>query len=110
MSILVDKNTRVLVQGITGADGAFHAAQLPRVRHAGRRRRHARQGRARSIEGVPVFDTVAEAVRATGANASRDLRAAARSPPTRSSRRPTPASPLVVCITEGIPVARHGRA
>ena len=40
----------------------------------------------------------------TGANAIGDLRAAARAPPTRSSRRPTPASRSIVCITEGIPV------
>ena len=48
--ILVDKNTKLLVQGITGGQGAFHAQQVHRVRHEGRRRRHARQGR-REVRG-----------------------------------------------------------
>ena len=50
MSILVDKDTRSLVQGITGSAGSFHAKQMHRVRHAGRRRRHAR-ARRREVRG-----------------------------------------------------------
>lgn len=69
MSILVDKNTRVLVQGITGKAGSFHAAQM---------RAYGTQvvggvtpGRGGGrFEGVPVFDTVAEAVAKTGATAT----------------------------------------
>ncbi len=65
MSILVNKDTRLLVQGITGKAGAFHSQ--PRIRHQPRRRVPAA---ARFEDKVPVFDTVSEGVRETGANAS----------------------------------------
>ena len=74
-----------------------------RLRHQDGRRRDARQGRHQPSRGLPVFDTVREAVQTTGADASRDLRAAAvrgRRDPRGGRRR----LPLVVCITEGIPV------
>ena len=69
MSVLVDKNTRLLVQGISGKTGAFHTAQAKEYGTnvvAG-----VTPGKGgTTFEGTPVFDTVAEAVKATGANAS----------------------------------------
>ena len=69
MSILVDRRTRVVVQGITGREGAFHAR---RMRAAGTRVvAGVTPGRGgQEADGVPVFDTVREAVLATGANVS----------------------------------------
>ena len=105
MSILVDRNTRVARPG-------HHrlGRQLPRradagLRHQGRGRRHARAAAGRASRGrCPSSTPSSEAVRETGANAVGHLRAAARSPPTPSSRPPTPGIPLVVAITEGIPI------
>lgn len=68
MSILVDENTRVLVQGITGREGSFHAQQMKEfgTQVVG----GVRPGKGGTeVDGVPVFDTVAEAAGATGANA-----------------------------------------
>ena len=69
MSILVDKNTRLICQGITGKAGAFHSEQCQRLRHEPGRRRTPGRGGTTTL-GVPVFDTCAEAVKATGANAT----------------------------------------
>ena len=69
MSVLVDKNTRLLVQGISGKTGAFHTAGAKEYGTnvvAG-----VTPGKGGTVfEGTPVFDTVAEAVKQTGANAS----------------------------------------
>ena len=72
MSILVGRETRLVVQGITGREGEFHSRAMQAYGTADRRRRDPGQGRpdARSTARVPVFDTVAEAVRETGANTS----------------------------------------
>ena len=69
MSIFIDKNTRLIVQGITGRDGSFHAEQMkkygPNVVRA------ATPGKGGSqIAGIPVFNTMAEAVLQTKANTS----------------------------------------
>ena len=77
MSVLVDRDTRLLVQGM-GKHGTFHADGLPRLRHERRRRRHARARAARRVEGFPLFDTVEQAVRKTGANVVGRVRAARR--------------------------------
>ena len=69
MSILVDRSTRVIVQGITGKAGAFHAAQMKEYGTSLVGGVTPGKGGAQ-WDGVPVFNTVAEAVRATGANAS----------------------------------------
>ncbi len=69
MSILVDEHTRVLVQGITGYQGAFHTARMLEFGTQVVAGVTPGKGGER-VHGVPVFDTVEEAVRATGANAS----------------------------------------
>ncbi len=103
MSILVDKNTRVLVQGITGKAGSFHAKQcLDYGTHIVAGVTPGRGGER--FEGkVPVFDTVTEAVRETGADAS-----VLFVPPAFAADSILEAIDagigLVVCITEGIPV------
>ena len=101
MSVLVDKNTRLLVQGISGKTGAFHTAQAKEYGTnvvAG-----VTPGKGgTTFEGTPVFDTVADAVAKTGANAS-----VIYVPPPFAADAILEAIaaelPLVVCITEGIP-------
>ncbi|HXJ17407.1 MAG TPA: succinate--CoA ligase subunit alpha, partial [Candidatus Polarisedimenticolia bacterium] len=69
MSVLVDKSTRVLVQGLTGREGSFHAQQM--IEYGTKVVGGVTPGKGGTKHlGVPVFDTVAQAVRATGANAS----------------------------------------
>jgi len=103
MSILVDRRTRVLVQGITGAAGSFHARQMKAYGTA--LVAGVTPGRGGSLfdEEVPVFDTVAEAVRRTGATAS-----AIFVPPAGAADAIVEAAEagiaLVVAITEGIPI------
>ncbi len=102
MSILVDQNTRLLVQGITGREGTFHTQQMKAYGTnvvAG-----VTPGRGGlTHEGVPVFNTVAEAVRQTGANASVIYVPAAFAADAIMEAADA-GIPLVVCITEGIPV------
>ena len=102
MSILVDQNTRVICQGITGRAGQFHAKHC---REYGTRLvGGVTPGRGgQSVEGVPVFDTVAEAVEKTGADATMIF-----VPPPVAADAILEALAagirLVVAITEGIPV------
>ena len=103
MSILVDKNTRLIVQGITGKEGTFHMLQMREygTNVVG----GVTPGKGGTThEGVPVFNTVADAVRETGANAS-----VVYVPPAFAADAIMEAAdsdmPLVVAITEGIPVA-----
>ena len=90
MAIFVDENTKVVVQGLTGGQGRFHGL---RNRDYGTKVvAGVTPGKGGTdVEGIPVFDTVAEAVAATGANAS-FMSVPPSSRPTPSSRRPTPAS------------------
>ncbi|HID89041.1 MAG TPA: succinate--CoA ligase subunit alpha [Anaerolineae bacterium] len=104
MAILVDKNTRLLVQGITGREGEFHSRQMLEYGTQvvagvtpGKGGQFACDGR------VPVFDTVAEAVEATGANAS-VVYVPARFAPDAILEAADAGIGLIVCITEGIPV------
>jgi succinyl-CoA synthetase alpha subunit len=102
MSIYIDKNTKVLVQGITGAVGTFHTKQM--LEYGTKIVGGVTPGKAGSkVEGVPVFNTVTEAVRATGANAS-----VIYVPPAFAADAICEAFDagldLVVCITEGIPI------
>ena len=102
MSIYIDKNTKVLVQGITGSVGTFHTKQM--LEYGTKIVGGVTPGKAGSkVEGVPVFNTVTEAVRATGANAS-----VIYVPPAFAADAICEAFDagldIVVCITEGIPI------
>jgi succinyl-CoA synthetase alpha subunit len=103
MSVLVGKDTRLLVQGITGSAGGFHAKQM--LEYGTQVVAGVTPGRGgEKFEGkVPVFDTVAQAVKATGANASCIF-----VPPPGAADAILEAFDagvaLVTCITEGIPV------
>ena len=103
MAVLVDKNTRLIVQGITGKEGTFHTLQMRRLRHKRRRRRHARK-RRHDARRHPGFQHRCRCGRETGANAS-----VIYVPPAFAADAIMEAAdaglPLVVCITEGIPVA-----
>ena len=106
MSVLVDKNTRLIVQGITGREGSFHAQQM--IDYGTKVVAGVTPGKGGTKHlGVPVFNTVAEAVQETGANASVIF-----VPPPFAADAILEAFdaglPLVICITEGIPDARHG--
>jgi len=101
MSILVDKNTRLLVQGMTGKTGAFHTRQA--VEYGTNVVAGVAPGKGGTKhEGIPVFNTVADAVRETGASA-----AVIYVPPPGAAdailEDIAAGLPLVVCITEGIP-------
>ncbi len=111
MAVLVDKKTRVVVQGITGSAGSFHTQAMRRLRHASRGRLHAR-ARRRNVrsrrpgrqEGeIPVFDTVAEAVKETGADTS-CIFVPALGAGDAILEAADAGCTLVICITEGIPV------
>ncbi len=107
MAILVDEGTRVVVSGITGREGRFHAL---------RNRAYGTQvvagvtpGKAgQDVEGIPVFDTIVDAVEATGANTSLIF-----VPPRFATEAIYEAADaelaLIVCITEGIPVRDMAR-
>ena len=102
MSILVDANTKVICQGFTGAQGTFHSEQA--IAYGTKMVGGVTPGKGGATHlNLPVFDTVAEAVNATGANAS-----VVYVPPPFAAEAILEAIdvqvPLVVCITEGIPV------
>ncbi|HYJ58210.1 MAG TPA: succinate--CoA ligase subunit alpha [Methyloceanibacter sp.] len=102
MSVLVDKNTRVICQGFTGAQGSFHSEQA--IAYGTRMVGGVTPGKGGTTHlGLPVFDTVKQAVNATGADAS-----AVYVPPAFAADAILEAIdagvPLVVCITEGVPV------
>jgi succinyl-CoA synthetase alpha subunit len=103
MAILVDKNTRLLVQGITGREGEFHSGQMIEYGTQVVAGVTPGKGGQRACDGrVPVFDTVAEAVTATGPNAS-VVYVPARFAADAILEAADAGIPLVVCITEGIP-------
>lgn len=104
MSILVDENTRLIVQGITGRDGAFHAAQMIEYGTSVVGGVTPGKGGMTTDSGVPVFDTMAEAVEKTGANTS-VVYVPAPFAADAVFEACDAGIDLVVCITEGIPVA-----
>jgi len=104
MSILVDKNTRLIVQGITGREGEFHTRQMLEYGTKVVGGMTPGRGGDWTADGkVPVFDTVKEAVATTGANAS-IIYVPARFAPDAILEAADAGVPLIVCITEGIPV------
>src|SRR4030088_2984464 len=103
MSILIDKNTKVICQGFTGKNGPFHSEAA--IAYGTQMVGGTSPGKGGAVHlGLPVFDTVAEARAATGAEAS-----VIYVPPPRAADAICEAidaeAPLIVCITEGIPVA-----
>jgi succinyl-CoA synthetase alpha subunit len=102
MSVLIDKNTRLLVQGITGRDGAFHTQQM--LSYGTRVVAGVTPGRGgEKIHGVPVFDSVVAAVDATKANTS-VIYVPAPFAADAIFEAADGGVALIVCITEGIPV------
>ncbi len=101
MSILVDKNTRLVVQGITGREGEFHTHHM--IEYGSNVVAGTSPGKGGGwVSGVPVFDTVKEAVVATGANTS-IVFVPARFAPDAMYEAADRGISLIVCITEGIP-------
>ncbi len=103
MSIFIDNNTKLIVQGITGRDGSFHAKQM--IEYGTKVVAGVTPGKGgQMFEGtVPIFDTVYDAVQATGANTS-----VIYVPPMFAADAMMEAAAagvkLIVCITEGVPV------
>jgi succinyl-CoA synthetase alpha subunit len=104
MSILVDKNTRLLVQGITGHEGLFHSGQM--LAYGTKIVAGVTPGKGGEwvLDGkIPVFDSCRNAVEATGVNAS-IIFVSARFAPDAIFEAADAGIPFIVCITEGIPV------
>jgi len=103
MSVFITKKTKLVVQGITGRDGSFHAKQM--IEYGTRVVAGVTPGKGgQKFEGtVPIFDTVADAVRETGANTS-VIYVPARFAADAIYEAADAGIALVVCITEGVPV------
>ena len=108
MAIYVDETTRVVVQNLAGPEGSFHA---------GRNRAYGTQVVAgvnpgkggADVQGVPVFDTVAQAVEATAANTALCFVPAPFAPDAILEAAAAPGMRLILCITEGIPAQDEAR-
>jgi succinyl-CoA synthetase alpha subunit len=103
MSILINKDTRLLVQGITGNEGLFHTRQMAAYGTNIVAGMTPGKGGEWVDEKIPVFDSVKLAVDATGANCS-VIFVPARFAPDAMFEAADAGIPLIVCITEGVPV------
>lgn len=102
MSILIDENTRLVVQGITGRQGEFHTKQM--LEYGTEIVAGVTPGKGGQwVEGVPVFNTVKKAVEAQGANTS-CIFVPARFAPDAIYEAADAGIELIICLTEGIPV------
>lgn len=107
MSILVDRNTKVIVQGITGSHGSFHTRQM--LEYGTKIVGGVTPGKGgQKVEGVPVFNQVEEALRETGADAS-VIYVPAKFAPDAIRESVQAGLRLIVCITEGIPALEMAR-
>jgi succinyl-CoA synthetase alpha subunit len=102
LSILLDASTRVIVQGITGREGSFHTEQMQAMGTKVVGGTSPAKGGTTHL-GVPVFNTVADAVKATGANAS-GIFVPPPFAPDAIVEAAAAGITLIVCITEGIPI------
>ena len=102
MSILLSKDSRIIVQGITGRDGSFHARSMKE--YGSKVVGGVTPGKGgQDVDGIPVFNSVAEAKAATGADCT-VIFVPARFAKDALREAAEAAIPLVVCITEGVPV------
>ncbi len=102
MSILVDENTKVLVQGITGRDGSFHAASM--LEYGTKVVGGVTPGKGgQSVSGIPVFNTIKDALAETEANCS-VIYVPAKFASSAIKEAADGGIKLIMCITEGIPV------
>lgn len=102
MSVLIDKNSKVLVQGVTGRDGSFHALKMRSYGTNIVGGTSPGKG-GQNVEGIPVFNTVAEAVGKTGADTS-IIFVPAPFAKDAMFEAADAGIKLIVCITEGVPV------
>jgi succinyl-CoA synthetase alpha subunit len=108
MSILVGKDTRVIVQGITGREGEFHTTQM--LSYGTKVVGGVTPGKGgATVQGLPVFDTVKDAVRQTGANAT-CIFVPARGAADGILEAVDAGVEFIVCITEGIPIEDEVKA
>ena len=107
MAIIIDENTRVVVQGLTGREGRFHA--LRNREYGTKVVAGVTPGKGGSdVEGIPVFDTMTEAVNETGANAS-IIFVPARFTADAVYEAADSGVNVIVCITEGVPAHDEAR-
>jgi len=107
VSIFVDETTKVVVQGLTGSQGRFHA--LRNRAYGTKVVAGVTPGKGgQDVEGIPVFDTVAEAVAETGANAA-FVSVPPKFAPDAILEAAAAGIPFIVCITEGIPAQDEAR-
>ena len=102
MSVLIDKNSKVLVQGVTGRDGSFHALKMRSYGTNIVGGTSPGKG-GQNVEGIPVFNTVAEAVEKTGADTS-IIFVPAPFAKDAMFEAADAGIKMIVCITEGVPV------
>lgn len=102
MSVLIDKNSKVLVQGVTGRDGSFHALKMRSYGTNIVGGTSPGKG-GQNVDGIPVFNTVAEAVEKTGADTS-IIFVPAPFAKDAMFEAADAGIKLIVCITEGVPV------